>query len=594
MAALCGLAGLAAGSVPTQVAAYAEVILGPPQGSSSWSGRVVVPRVLSPADAARYRSIFALQASGAFAAADREIALLRDHILVGHVLADRLLHPRHRSEFDELANWLEIYNEHPQAEAIHRLATKRRPAKSPKPRAPEAPMILVEPDLSEAADPGDGPVALGTKSDRRASGALRQRVRGLLRQKDFTGAERIVEQAGKSAGEKEAARIEVAGAAGDIARHLFHAGDDARVLALVSVDEDGSPVGHWVAGLAAWRSGQIDRARRHFETVARTPEISGWFTSAAAFWASRTHDRSASADQATAWLHVAADHPETFYGQLAKRALGERQVVSGADADIDGLTEITASRRAIALLEIGEPARALDELIALARIAPTWLADGIITLARNTDLRDTVGRITSAIRDAEGAAFDDAVYPMPQWSPIGGFAIDRALIFAIVKQESNFRPNRVSPRGARGPMQILPRTATYIVEKTSLSSRLRDLDDPTVNLTIGQRYVRYLMEQEPIRGNLFMLAVAYNAGIGNLARWLAETKFEDDPLLFIEAIPSAETREFIERVMAAMWVYQRRLGLPTPTLDAIVLGEWPIYASTDDAQRGAVQNAQNR
>ena len=115
----------------------------------------------------------------------------------------------------------------------------------------------------------------------------------------------------------------------------------------------------------------------------------------------------------------------------------------------------------------------------------------------------------------------------------------------------------------------------------------RKLFDPTINMDVGQRYIGYLLKREGVEGDLFRLAVAYNGGPGNLLKWLRQMGRIDDPLLFIETIPSLETRHFIERVIANLWIYRARLGQPLPSLDAIAAGDPPAYISLDRPTQAA-------
>jgi soluble lytic murein transglycosylase-like protein len=79
-----------------------------------------------------------------------------------------------------------------------------------------------------------------------------------------------------------------------------------------------------------------------------------------------------------------------------------------------------------------------------------------------------------------------------------------------------------------------------------------------------------------------MMAAAYNGGPGNLAKWRRRIlKLTSDPLLFIESMPSRETRDFVERVLSNFWIYRDRFGQKVPTLDAIAAGKTPIYKSID-------------
>ena len=108
------------------------------------------------------------------------------------------------------------------------------------------------------------------------------------------------------------------------------------------------------------------------------------------------------------------------------------------------------------------------------------------------------------------------------------------------------------------------------------------LHDPAFSLELGQRYVHYLARHEAVAGDLIRLLAAYNAGPGNLARWLPASRHRDDPLLFIESIPVDETRGFVQRVLAYSWIYASRLGLPAPSLDAIAEGRFPRFAGPEE------------
>ena len=553
-----------------------------------------LPRVLGVSDALRYRHAFTLMRRGEFADAEQVLSTIGNDMLAGHLAAERLLHRRYRSTYRELAGWLDRHADHPQARSIHALALKRKTGRTG-PRAPESPVVdgmfdQIEPAFgNDAADPKTS--AEEPRRPRERMSTTRLRVRQLLKQDNFDAADRALaaaEAKGLGAADRRLVRA-------DLARYAFLTGRDARAMDLVPPSAEGPTSAHWFAGLSSWRAKQHDHARQHFDAVSRATDVSGWVTAAGAFWAARSWRMLGNGEGAQAALKVAADHPTTLYGQLARRQLGDLAAlgdgIDRSETDIEVLTAIPALRRAMALIEIQETALAVDELVAVAKAAPTAVADSIVAFARLVGLRNSVPRITAAIREAEGALFDDAMYPMPRWAPEGGFTVDRALIFAIIKQESNFRAHLVSSRGAQGPMQIMPKTAQFIAAN---SVRGRDLHDPSVNLMVGQRYLQHLLEQEPIRGNILLTLAAYNGGIGRVTRWVSDVAHESDPLLFMEAVPSAETRHFMERVLAAMWIYQARLGQPAHSLNAVAAGQWPVYDSTDDPDRGAVANAQNR
>jgi soluble lytic murein transglycosylase len=87
-----------------------------------------------------------------------------------------------------------------------------------------------------------------------------------------------------------------------------------------------------------------------------------------------------------------------------------------------------------------------------------------------------------------------------------------------------------------------------------------------------------------------MLAIAYNAGPGNLAKYRAAVGNDPDPLLFIESIPGRETRQFIERVLTNFWIYQQRFAQSSPSLDALASGAWPVYSPTERVEQATISN----
>jgi soluble lytic murein transglycosylase-like protein len=138
-------------------------------------------------------------------------------------------------------------------------------------------------------------------------------------------------------------------------------------------------------------------------------------------------------------------------------------------------------------------------------------------------------------------------------------------------------------------MQLMPSTASYVGGELSLSGAKRDnLYDPKLNVGLSLKYIRQLLDSKVVENDLFRLATAYNAGPGNLNQWDSMIDYRDDALLFIESLPAQETRTFIEHVLANLWIYRHQLNQPTPTLDAIAAGGWPLYVELD----GPVQTAQ--
>lgn len=163
--------------------------------------------------------------------------------------------------------------------------------------------------------------------------------------------------------------------------------------------------------------------------------------------------------------------------------------------------------------------------------------------------------------------------------------IDPFLVQAIVRQESLFNHKAQSNRGARGLMQIMPKTARFVARKigVDLGSGQKRLFDPEVNLAVGQGYLAHLMNLNHVDENLVSLLVAYNAGPGNLSRWQKKWDVVDDPLLFIELIPLSETRAYVERVLYNYWVGHLKNG-KTPT--SLVAMNQQAYDENRSLQKG--------
>jgi soluble lytic murein transglycosylase-like protein len=203
-------------------------------------------------------------------------------------------------------------------------------------------------------------------------------------------------------------------------------------------------------------------------------------------------------------------------------------------------------------------------------------------------------RLGQILLAPESPYYDNALYPLPPWRPDDGFAIDRALVYAFMRRESGFSSRAKSRAGARGLMQLMPITASFVAKDRSLLDRNKaKLFSPEFNLDLGQTYLLHLLDTETVNGNLFLLAVAYNAGPGNLRKWLKSTKHMNDPLLFIESLPLRETRLFVERVLTNFWIYRSRLGQDLPSIDAVVNRNWPYYIAQDPQPMVVASNVGN-
>ena len=561
--------------------------------------REAAPRVLSEADADLYRRIFDLQDDGDWKEADRLIAQLSDKLLMGHVLAQRYLHPRKwRSTYKQLKGWMAEYADHPQAGRIYKLSLRRRPKNWRMPDKPDVlprrPRFLEEAAAEEeAADQTDqeaeekAPKVLPSKrlsrADARRARSIKYRIRRALRRGHTLVAKRMIQSRETkrllSGAEMDQAKVQLG------TRYFFDRREDwAREWIDGALKRSGEylPDGHWTLGLISWKHQDYAKATHHFQAAADIGFDDEWMDGAANFWAARGLLVTRKPQKVSHYLSGAARHARTFYGLLAARILGREiayewatpPVVAGAAGKI---VETPRGRRAMALVQTGDDRGAERELRNLARLSDKKQALAILALADAGGMAGLAVRLSDRMFP-DGGGVDGAAYPVPAFEPTGGFTVDRALIYALIRQESKFNPRAKSWAGARGLMQLMPRTASFVAQDSSLHRHHRTkLYDPDLNLRLGQKYIGMLLGESHIQGDLLLLAAAWNGGPGNLNKWRRRMEYTGDPLLFIETIPAFETRHFVERVLANLWIYRDRLGQDKPSLDALAAGQWPVY-----------------
>lgn len=557
-----------------------------------------LPHILSAADITRYQRIFALQQSQQWRAADQDIAQLGDKLLVGTVLAQRYRAASYRASYSELAEWLAHYGDEPDAKTIYALALLRHPKGAPLPAKPPAPGSLaqVSDDLGIEPHPTD----IGAKQEHRPLQPAAARRAASLRDeiRDLASSEPHKAELLLAGGEAKDLidtttrdQLRAAIAEGYLARG---AAQEALTMSATNETAAYAPVANWNAGLAAWRLGRLDEARDRFQAVARSAGQSGWVKSAAAFWAARVELRAKRPENYSYWLRIAAENSRTFYGLLARRLLGINQ---NLNFDADRFTEFDAQlvlgneagRRILALLATDQREPAAAELRQLATHASPTMQQSLAALADRANLPGVSLQLAAVLANADGRSHDLALYPVPRWEPLGGFTIDRALLFALMRQELQFLPEARNQSGATGLMQLMPATARSMAERTgvplSTANRKAEreaLSDPEYNLMLAQEYIEVLLRDSRIKGNLILFAVAYNHGPTAMARWQAtRPEFRDDPLLFLESVPWAQSRTYTLRVLTNYWIYRMRLNQPTPDLDALAAGHWPTYMAYD-------------
>lgn len=548
-----------------------------------------------------YRDIFRLQEKGDIESANEQIKKLNTSLLMGHVLAERYLHPTiYRSDFKELKTWLSKYADHPQADAIYKLALIKNPkAQNTLSKPRKAKKISGNlGSLSKRAKPYKTTMRRDTAQEKRVQ-KLKSDIRRHLGKEQPTLSFNILnnDYALRFMDDVEYDRLRA-----DIAAGYLFSGKTNLAYKLASDSFKRSkefvPLAGWVKGLIDWQNGNFRTAARAFEVPASSTYASGWLVSASAYWASRAHLRSRNNKQVSKWLEVSANYPRTFYGLLAAHSLGRVSNFNWAapslqQSHINFLSQLPKGKRAIALIKAEKKDLAEQELQTLVVGKSEAGKNSLIAFASHYNLPSVLMRLGNAYYQPQGSLYNSALYPLPSWEPHNGFRVDRALIYAIARQESRFNTLAQNPSGATGLMQLMPATANYISGKNiyDKAAGQYQLKKPSDNLQIGQKYIEQLLRHPAVKNDLLSLAMAYNAGPGNLSKWKRQRQHVKDPLLFIETIPFTETRAFVERVMANYWIYQIRMGQETPSLKALAEGHWAAYQPQDkDVRKIAFKN----
>lgn len=205
--------------------------------------------------------------------------------------------------------------------------------------------------------------------------------------------------------------------------------------------------------------------------------------------------------------------------------------------------------------------------------------DGLMQLVKgeNTKGIDQISKLEDRETPQEQAEYQalskqitywQARYPFPYLKEIETWSQKRQLnpllVTALIRQESRFETKVRSTAGATGLMQVLPSTAQWIAPQIKFDTKKIDLQNPNNNIMFGTWYLDHTHQQY---GNNSLLAIAsYNAGPGNVSKWLP-TLPNEDPDEFVESIPFDETKNYVRQVFGNYWNYLR---LYNPEISQIV------------------------
>ena len=548
------------------------------------SANAKLPNPLSEFDAAQYLRLFDLQQRGNMKLATREMGHLESPLLKGHLLSQRYLHPTAwRSSYAELSAWLKLYYDHPDASRIYWLAKRRKPKNMRDPKSPKAGYLN---GYGHAGLYGYLPQIPAVRAGRAApsrTANVARLVRRAIRRGWPTGAIDVLRNPDNK---RYLTKAEEGQLRSEIAHAYFIFGVDAKAIRearhAIGVGKSDAWLGYWAGGLAAWRSGQIKLAGQFFRSLVDLPQISPGRRSAAAFWAHRAALRAGSAAKSVEYLTIAAQEVDSFYGVVARKALGQKATLSFDLPPIDEkflpwLAALPGGQRMFALLQIGKTHLAERELRYLWMEMPTEFHHSAMRLAAEHGMAGLSFRIAEIIRKETGKSWYGALYPHPPFKT--NFTIDEALVWAVSRQESGFNPRAKSRAKAVGLMQLMPATASFIAKDRGYRGRKRhQLFEPEVNLNLGQTYLHHLLDEPLVKKSLVRLLAAYNGGPGNLRKWLRTVDHQDDPFLLVESMPARETRHYVKNVISNLGIYRLRFNETAPALTSLATGSGGVFS----------------
>lgn len=545
------------------------------------------PSILNKTDVRLYRQALKAYESADIKTGDKVSKKIQNNTLKGYLLYTKYFSKGYRTKPSQIVQWLNAYEDLPIASDMYVLGQQKKASLPPK--KPHDLYGSASGSCSYVAreDPidllyGRSFSYLNEKKRKQAQRDMRQIARYLRRGKTLNAKQLIESDKVRKTFSKtdwDATRTALA-----FSYFLDGENDQALALSNAVLKRSGSqfPQAAWTAGLVSWRLNKTQEAAEYFHKALTHPKVYPLLQAGAAFWEARSRLKLGQFEQVGELLEIAAQHQRTFYGILAMRLLG-RDLQHVWDAPPRPEDDVTADfshpalTRFYALKQIGREEWASKELAKLYLESDNQSKSILLMISEQNDFSDELIMISGKLKN------DKVRYPAPNWTPKDGWRVDKALVFAFVLQESCFNTRAKSAVGALGLMQIMPKTGRELARILKYPWSLRHLNDPAYNLSLGQNYLLKLMQREGINGNLMFTALSYNAGPGNLIKWKQKMNFNDDPLLFLESIPSRETRGFVERIMVNYWIYRSLMNQPLISLDETATGRWPIYTTFETA-----------
>ena len=321
----------------------------------------------------------------------------------------------------------------------------------------------------------------------------------------------------------------------------------------------------WLAGTAASSAGRPAGAVAMFERYSRGGR-SAQVTTKGYYWAGRSAIAAGRLAEASAYFQRAAAFPETFYGQLALERMGRPVPAPGALPTF----AVTPQRRAEfasrsvvrAVRHLGQQGRRDEQALFVRSLAESLTNDAERVMA--VELSQHIGRQDLAVWVGRAARNNGSAFYVQDVFPRLNAQVPRgqvwSLVHGIARQESSFDRTAVSHAGARGILQLMPATAREQAGKMGYGyDQARLMSDPAYNVMLGSAYFQRMLNTWG--GNVPLAVASYNAGAGNVRRWVNNhgdpRQANVDILNWIERIPFSETRGYVQRVIENSVVYDQ-------------------------------------
>jgi len=327
--------------------------------------------------------------------------------------------------------------------------------------------------------------------------------------------------------------------------------------------------GEWFSGKIAWIYHQdAHKALEHFKRILEKSQYSV-SKAKSAYWSARMHKKIGNHKEADRYFSLAANHPGTFYGQLSIlknngskiELIDDKPKITEEDKKWSESDNLVNASKILAKSKQHNSARLFAH--AAYKSARTPGQHYLLTKIGTNQKLHSLAVLYNKISERDGRPLKKDGYPVLNMKSFNK-NVEKALSLSIIRQESEFDTHALSPAGAMGLMQLMYPTAKQLgnefgdkVTKETLSN------NPEENVKLGTYYLYKLLKK--YKGSYVLTIAAYNAGQGNVDKWLKmygdprKIKSQDGVIEWIEKIPFSETRTYVQHVLSNLQIYRNIL-----------------------------------